>query len=139
MTQEDWNKNISQNDPFVQKFFARIPPETATTFTDAQLAELKRVFNVRVEQKHSVDIRLSVPIFKRRFYLVYLLGKDNRRVKRVQPSVSKPANKILLTISGFVLITSLFGTLYIANRIWRTNIAPEQAIKESIRVLFNKD
>jgi hypothetical protein len=139
MTKKDGNKAISKNDPFVQKFFARIPPETAATFTDTQLAELKRVFQGRVEEQHAVDIRLSVPIFKRRFYLVYLLGKENRRLKRVQPAASTSANKILLTISGFVLITSLFGTLYVANKFWGTNIPPQQAIKESIRVLFNKD
>ncbi|MGH1396868.1 MAG: hypothetical protein ACRAVC_22970, partial [Trichormus sp.] len=108
-------------------------------FTDTQLAELKRVFQGRVEQQHAVDIRLSVPIFQRRFYLVYLLGKENRRLKRVQPAASTSANKILLTISSFILITSLFSTLYVATKIWGTNMPPQQAIKESIRVLFNKD
>lgn len=139
MTKENWNKGISKNDPFVQTFFGRIPPETAATFTDTQLAELKRVFQGRVEQQHAVDIRLSVPIFQRRFYLVYLLGKENRRLKRVQPAASTSANKILLTISSFILITSLFSTLYVATKIWGTNMPPQQAIKESIRVLFNKD
>jgi hypothetical protein len=136
MMNKDLNKDISKTDPFVQKFFARIPPETAATFTNTQLAELKRVFHARVEQQHSVDIRLSVPIFKRRFYLVYLLGKENRRLKRVQAPASKPANKILLTITGFILITSLLGMV---NKLWGINTFPDQAIKESIRVLLNKD
>ncbi|MBD2362172.1 hypothetical protein H6G36_13420 [Anabaena minutissima FACHB-250] len=139
MTNKDLQQNISTTDPFVQKFFARIPSYTAATFTNTQLAELKRVFQARIEQKHSVDIRLSLPIFKWRFYLVYLLGKENRQLKRVQAPVSTPANRILLTILGFVVITSLFGTLHMVNKMWRINTVPEQAIKESIRVLLNKD
>ncbi|WP_414574741.1 hypothetical protein [Anabaena sp. CCY 9402-a] len=139
MPNKDLKKDISQTDPFVKKFFARIPPDTAATFTNTQLAELKRIFQARVEQRHSVDIRLSVPIFKRRFYLVYLLGKETRRLKRVQAPVSTPANRILVTISGFVLITSLLGTLHIVNKLWGLNMFPDQAIKESIRVLLNKD
>ncbi|MBD2169261.1 hypothetical protein H6G04_33400 [Calothrix membranacea FACHB-236] len=76
-------KPNSQPDPFVQKFFARIPPQTAATFTHAQLAELKRVFENRVSRNHAVDMRLSIPFFKKRFYLVLLLGREKRLKQRV--------------------------------------------------------
>ncbi len=70
-------KNHAKTDSFLQLFFARISPQTAATFTNAQLAELKRVFGYRVTP-HAIDIRLSIPFFKRGFYLVFLLGKEKR-------------------------------------------------------------
>ncbi len=71
-------KNSAKTDSFIQLFFARIPPQTAATFTNAQLAELKRVFGYPSLRPHAIDIRLSIPFFKRGFYLVFLLGKEKR-------------------------------------------------------------
>lgn len=50
MSQNHLNKSYS-NDPFVQQFFARIPPKTAATFTDSQLTALKQVFKERVNSR----------------------------------------------------------------------------------------
>ncbi len=75
MFQNRSTKNSSKNDPFVQHFFAHIPTETAATFTNAQLIELKKVFNGRLFKRHPVDIRLSIPFYRKRFYIVFLLGK----------------------------------------------------------------
>ena len=71
-------KNYAKTDSFIQLFFARIPSQTAATFTNAQLTELKRVFGTRSLRPHAIDIRLSIPFFKRGFYLVFLLGKQKR-------------------------------------------------------------
>lgn len=71
-----------KNDPIIEKFLARVPPETAKTFTDTQLAEIKRVFSDRLTTPRRVDLRLSIPFFKRRFYLVLLIGKEKRSKSR---------------------------------------------------------
>jgi hypothetical protein len=82
MFQKRSTKKSSKNDPFVQQFFARIPTETAATFSSEQLTELKRVFNNRLLKRHTVDIRLSIPFFWKRFYVVFMLGKENRSKSR---------------------------------------------------------
>ncbi|MEH1922808.1 hypothetical protein [Nostoc sp.] len=82
MSQNSSNKNSSKNDLFVQQFFARIPPEIVATFTNTQLTEIKKAFNDRIYKRHLVDIRVSIPFFVKRFYVVFLLGKEKRLKKR---------------------------------------------------------
>ncbi len=76
MSDPNLNQNSLKTDPAIRKFLARIHPQVAATFTNSQLAELKRVFNKRLATPPRVDIRLSIPFFKRRFYLVLIIGKD---------------------------------------------------------------
>ena len=82
MSKNRFSQNSPNNDHFVQQFFARIPPQTAATFNNAQLVALKEVFGERIAKRHSVDIRLSIPFFQRGFYLVLLLGKNKRNTER---------------------------------------------------------
>jgi len=128
MPQNRFTKDSSKTDPFVQQFFARIPPKTATTFTDTQLAALKQVFKERISKRHAVDIKLSMPFFKG-FYIVLLVGKEKRSKKRLQAAISQPVNSILLTISVLVLITSLLGSLYIFKMTSGMNLFPNQEIQ----------
>jgi hypothetical protein len=129
MPQNRFTKDSSKTDPFVQEFFARIPPKTATTFTDTQLGALKQVFKERISKRHAVDIKLSMPFFKQGFYIVLLLGKEKRVKKRLQAAIFQPVNSILLTISGLVLITSLLGSLYIFKMTSGMNLFPNQDIQ----------
>ena len=78
MSKKDLTKYSSKSATFIQHFFACIPPEVAATFTDAQLTELQKVFMKRVSKRSAVDIRLYIPFIKKRFYVVFLLGKQNR-------------------------------------------------------------
>ncbi|MBD2663594.1 hypothetical protein B6N60_01536 [Richelia sinica FACHB-800] len=77
------NQNLThkdyQSDPFIAKFFARVPPQTLAQFTDEQLAEIKRVFNDTIKAKPVVDIRLSFPFLWKRFYTVFLMGKETKK------------------------------------------------------------
>ena len=109
MSPNRFNKNSAKPDDFLQQFFARIPPQTAATFNNAQLTALKQVFGERVTKRHAVDIRLSIPFFPRRFYLVLVLGKEKRSKERFSNQIYPPVNRIFLTLLGLVLIISLVG------------------------------
>ena len=128
MPQNRFTKDSSKTDPFVQQFFARIPPKTATTFSNTQLAALKQVFKERITKRHAVDIKLSIPFFRQGFYIVLLLGKEKRSKKRLQASIYQPVNSVLLTISRLVLITSLLGSLYIFKITSGIDLFPNQDI-----------
>ncbi|MEH2142442.1 hypothetical protein [Nostoc sp.] len=78
MPKKHLTKYSSKSGTFLQEFFACIPPQVAATFTDAQLTELQKVFIKRVSKRSAVDIRLYIPFIKKRFYVVFLLGKQNR-------------------------------------------------------------
>lgn len=78
MFKPDSTKKYVKDDPAIQEFLGRIPRQIAATFTNTQLAEIKRVFFHRVNNSHPVDIRLSLPFFGKRFYVVLFMGKDKR-------------------------------------------------------------
>lgn len=139
MNNNNLRENIFINDPFVRSFLARIPLKSSATFNDTQLAEIKRVFNGRTQRQHYVDIRVSLPLFKERFYIVFLLGKEIRSTKRLQNHVGKPANKILLRLSGFVIITSLLFTLYMVNQLLGNSNVPGGEIQTSVQKLKSKN
>ncbi|AFY49343.1 hypothetical protein Nos7524_3552 [Nostoc sp. PCC 7524] len=123
-------KDFAQTDPFVKKFLAQMPPRTAATFNESQLLELKRVFHDRIDRRHTVDMRISFPLLQRRFYLVFLLGKDKRLSQRVVNPGVKSTNRILLAILGLVLITSVLGALQKVNSLWEINTLPNKGNKE---------
>ena len=70
-------------DPFLAKFFARIPREVAASFDEAQLAAVKRAFGARDFGMHTIDLRRSVRFLWWRFYVVLLVGKERRDDQRL--------------------------------------------------------
>ena len=111
-------KNYPKANSAFDKFFARIPPETAATFTDAQLNAIKRVLSsTTICGGHAVNIRLSLPVPGRRFYFVLLAGWERHSYKRICAEKLKhlvwmPANIIVLTVFLILLLASLFSVLY---------------------------
>lgn len=110
--------NNPKADSAFDKFFARIPPETAATFTDAQLNAIKRVLSsTTICGGHAVNIRLSLPVPGQRFYFVLLAGWERRSSKRIRAEklnhrVWMPANIIVMTVFLILLLTSIFSVLY---------------------------
>ena len=74
------------SDPFLAKFFARIPAEVAASFTPAQLRAVKIAFGARSWGSHAIDIRKSfaLPLIWRRFYVVLLAGAERRDDERLR-------------------------------------------------------
>lgn len=111
-------KNSPKADPAFDQFVARIPPEIATTFTDAQINSIKRVLSsTSIGDGHPVNIRLSLPVPGRRFYFVILAGLERRSYKRIRAERLKhrvwmPANMIVITVFLILLLTCLFSVLY---------------------------
>lgn len=66
------------DDPFVARFFHRIPPSIARTFTPQQLAAVKLAFGTRQWGDHPIDLRRSIGIGRWRFYIVLLMGRARR-------------------------------------------------------------
>jgi hypothetical protein len=69
-------------DPFLEKFFSRIHPSVAQSFTPAQIAAIKLAFGARTWGSHKIDIRLSFPLLLWRYYFVLLAGREQRPPER---------------------------------------------------------
>ena len=70
------------DDEFLAHYFRRIDPAVAASFTKEQRHALRLMFGDRGATRHAIDMRCTFPLGWRRFYLVFLLGRDRRRVIR---------------------------------------------------------
>ena len=69
---------MSPSEHFIARFLARIPRETAASFTHEQLQAIQHAFGMRYAMEHSVDIRRRLRLPWGRYYLVLLAGRDCR-------------------------------------------------------------
>lgn len=66
-------------DDFIDHCFRRIDKRVAASFTAEQRAAIRTMFEGRGATRHPVDLRTSLPLGRRRYYLVFLMGRDRRR------------------------------------------------------------
>ena len=103
-------RNIS---PFSRHLLANMPPDVASSFTDAQLSYVEEAVENRPPREHPVDIRLAIPLLGRRFYMVFLFGREIRSPARVK---RERAKRLLWTFGNIVTFT-LFLLLLIPTMI----------------------
>ena len=70
------------DDDFLAHYFRRIDPAVAASFTKEQRQAIRTMFGDRGATRHAVDVRCTFPLGWRRFYLVFLLGRDRRKMIR---------------------------------------------------------
>ena len=66
-------------DDFLDHHFRRVDKRVAASFTAEQRASIRTMFGGRGTTRHPVDVRASLPFGRRRYYLVFLMGRDRRR------------------------------------------------------------
>ena len=87
----------------------------AASFTTEQRRAIRAMFGDRGATRHAVDVRCTFPLGWRRFYLVFLLGRDRR--KMIRPRNGLPGDVgdwlayLVLTLG---LLAALFALLYLA-------------------------
>jgi hypothetical protein len=131
------NQNEEKNEYIVKRMLARIPPEILSTFTDEQLAELKKVFIERANQSAAVNIRVSLPFFQRRFYFVCLAGKERRSRQRLHKSKFKVINPLIGTSYILLMISLVLGSLYLLKGNLKIDSLQYQQLETSQEYLQN--
>jgi hypothetical protein len=67
----------SSHTPFIGRFLDGMPRDVADSFTPDQLQAVQRAFGMRhATSPHAVDLRRSVGVLGRRFYVVLLMGRE---------------------------------------------------------------
>jgi len=79
---------IKRHDPFIAGLKERLPEELRESFTEEQLEALKLAFGTRSWGKHSVDLRGTVKFWHRRYYFVFLAGRNYRQLSRLEQELS---------------------------------------------------
>jgi hypothetical protein len=117
------------DDPFFVRFFERVPVDVASTFTAGQLDAIKRAFGARTPGAHAIDIRTSVPFGPRRFYVVFLAGRERRNADRraldalLQP-IGCVANAFIVVAFALIFAGATVATLYAGKRAIGLDLVP---------------
>ncbi len=73
---------ISGYPTFRRRLLESMPEEVASSFTELQLETIEHVLEGGKWRAHPVDVRLSIPVLRRRFYFVLLAGPERRSAER---------------------------------------------------------
>ncbi len=91
------DKNIRE-DKTIEGLLRNIPERFRDSFTDDQLVGLKVALGERKWKKHPVDLRTNIQIWRWRFYVVFVMGRDRRRPTRAQRKMAQLVDVIFLTL-----------------------------------------
>ncbi|NRH41213.1 3-phosphoshikimate 1-carboxyvinyltransferase [Pseudomonas sp. MS15a(2019)] len=116
---------IKRHDPFIAGLKERLPEELRETFTEEQLEALKLAFGTRSWGKHSVDLRGTVKFWHRRYYFVFLAGRNYRQLSRLEQELSLLGKATVL--AAILLACGLVGLvlLYLLKSALGIDIFPD--------------
>lgn len=109
------NSHSIRKDPDILNLISRLPNETALSFSDKQLRDLKVAIGTGGYRKHKLDLRgtIPVPFYPSRIYFVLLMGRNVRSLTRQEKSITLMV--ILLLSTLFLFLSTVLGlvALYI--------------------------
>ena len=139
---------IDQDDAFVARFLGKIPSDIAQSFSDAQLEAVVAAFGTRRWRIHPVDIRLTIPLVGRAYYLVLIAGLDRRssqrrRSDRIARPIATLGNAIFAAVFFTGVLFSVFAALYVLKSLLGIDLLPGislgvmPGLKEQLDILLN--
>lgn len=105
---------LADGDGFLARYFQRIDLKVAASFTPEQRVALKQMFGNHDQGQHLVDFRRSLPLGRRRFYLVLLFGQERRSPERlrVEGALSRATTLAVYLLALAVLAVPAIALLY---------------------------
>lgn len=96
-----------RNDPTIQRILERMPKSIQDSFDDEQLMHIRNAVGARNWGNHSIDFRgvITLPMFKWRYYYVFLWGKNRRQLSSNERAISLWVGALFMT--GFVTFSVL--------------------------------
>ncbi|MEG0097794.1 MAG: hypothetical protein RR750_00230 [Citrobacter sp.] len=99
--------------PVIERFYAQLDEKIAEELTPEQKDGVeKAVLAISLGSRHQVDIRRSFPFFGKRFYLVFLFGRDLRQQHRQESTLSRILLTFLLLFAVLFVTCCVLLTLY---------------------------
>lgn len=116
-------------DPFLRTLFSRLPRHIAASFSAAQLDAIRTAFGTRGPDAHLVDLRWSIPLGRRSYYLVLLCGRNHRSPgRRALERLLRPmwSGAIAVVVAGLLTMGAgaIFSSLYVTKRALHINVVP---------------
>ena len=103
-----------RQDPALQSLMERLPQPVRDSFTEEQLAALKLALAARSWGRHAIDWRGTLRLWRYRYYIVFLVGRNRRTLTRGELQIGLWLQAILVLL--FLALCTLLGllALYIA-------------------------
>ncbi len=101
---------------FLDHYFKRLDPEVADSFSEAQKHAIWTLFGGRGITKHAVELRRALPLpGGRRFYMVFLCGREQRGITRLHGhgESSRVSDLLWYLGLGALCLTPVLALLYI--------------------------
>jgi hypothetical protein len=103
--------SLPDDDSFLDHYFKRIDPQVAASFTPAQQQAIKTMFGTRGINRHAVDFRRGLSLGRSRFYMVFLMGREQR-------ALGAAARRGLSSFVGYLclallLLVPIFAVVYL--------------------------
>lgn len=106
--------NPQQRPIVIERFYQALDEKTAATLTDAQKQDVEQaVLTITLTSRQRIDIRRSFPFFGRRYFYVFMAGRDMRRYPRHSSVAGRLLVSLLLVFALLFFLTSIFITLYL--------------------------
>ena len=118
MTTEDRvkpSKDI-RHDPMIAGILGRVPDRVAATFSEEQLLSLKEAMGAHRGHRHPFDVRGVVGLGSRRWYYVFLAGRDRRTSRRHEGRCNRVAAAVFWAL--FLLLGLALGLALLALLQW---------------------
>lgn len=98
----------------IERFYQALDEDTAASLSADQKAALEEaVLSITLTTRQRIDIRRTVSFFGRRYFYVFLAGRDRRNATRHKSTFGRMALSVL--VFGWLLFcaVSVFITLYL--------------------------
>lgn len=96
----------------VERFYAALDQEVETSLTAEQKRESSRRWFAPTASRHRIDFRHSFPFLHRRYFVVFLFGRDLRNVSRESTLFGRIFTTLLITLGVVFALLSILLALY---------------------------
>lgn len=108
----------SRHGTLLDRLLAPMDRHIANSFTETQLQELERVLGASSSRRLPIDIRVTVPILWRRYFITVLAGPERRSAERLKQERAKHrlwtfANVCSLAFLLLLAIPAFIGLVHI--------------------------
>lgn len=117
----DWHAQVSalaqearsSSETIRERLLKRMDGEVAKSFSEAQLHELERVLAAPASGRPAINIRVTAPLFWRRYFITFLAGPERRSEERLKEERARHAIWTVANICSFVFLLMLFVPTFI--------------------------
>lgn len=96
-----------------ERFYTTLDPEIERTLTPEQKEGIEQaLITSTLVTRHPVDIRTSFPFFHRRYFMVFLFGRDKRKRIRETGAVERVFSTLCITVGVLFCLLSILLALY---------------------------